>query len=347
MPFVGTDDLNSRLMKSHQALFGFCLGAGCLVASVFSSAAQTPSVLGLQLYAGVTITGAVGTVYAVQATTTPANTNSWLTVNFLRPTSTNFLWTDTSTPSTGQRFYRTVTFAPANLVFIPAGTFRMGSPANETGRVPSEGPQTIVTLTKGFFMGKYLVTQAEYQAVTGSNPSQFIGDLNRPVERVSWNDSTNYSALLTQQEQAAGRIPIGSKYRLPTEAEWEYACRAGSSDWRFYYGDDPTYAFVSYYAWYNANSAGTTQPVGQKLPNPWGLYDMTGNVWAWVQDWDGVYPGGSVTDPQGPAAGTVRQMRGGCWSCVAQYCRSAMREPAAPTLGANNFGLRVVLAPAP
>jgi len=203
----------------------------------------------------------------------------------------------------------------------------------------------MVTLTKGIFMGKYLVTQAEYLAVVGNNPSQFTGDLNRPVERVSWNDSTNYCALLTQQELAAKRIPVGSKYRLPTEAEWEHACRAGSSDWRFFYGDDPTYSFVSFYAWYNANSGGTTQPVGQKLPNPWGLFDMTGNVWAWVEDWDGPYPGGSVMDPQGPATGSVRQMRGGCWNCVPQYCRSAMREPAAPTFGANNFGLRVVLAP--
>jgi formylglycine-generating enzyme required for sulfatase activity len=310
--------------------------------------AQTPPALGLQLYAGLTITGAVGTVYAIQATTNAANSNSWQTVNFIRLTSTNCLWTDTSTPATGQRFYRAVTFAPTNLVFIPPGTFKMGSPLNEAGRVPSEGPQTLVTLTKGFFMGKFLVTQADYQAVVGSNPSQFIGDSNRPVERASWNDSTNYCALLTQQELTAGRIPVGSKYRLPTEAEWEYACRAGSSDWRFYYGDDTaTYTSLPFYAWYNANSGGTTQPVGQKLPNPWGLYDMTGNVWAWVLDWDGTFPGGSVTDPQGPATGTVRQMRGGCWSCVAWYCRSAMREPAAPTLGANNFGLRVVLAPGP
>lgn len=322
------------------------LSAGCLLLSVAPGFGESPT-LGLQLYAGLTLTGAVGTVYAIQATTNAANTNNWTTINFIRLASPNMLWTDTAMPATGQRFYRAVTFAPTNLVFVAPGTFKMGSPSNELGRVPSEGPQTVVTLTKGYFMGKYLVTQAEYQGLVGNNPSQFLGDLNRPVERVSWNDSTNYCALLTQRELAAGRILPGTRYRLPTEAEWEYACRAGSSDWRYYFGDDPTYSNLPNYAWFNANSSYTTQPVGQKLPNPWGLYDMTGNVWAWVQDWDGTYPGGSVTDPQGPATGTGRQMRGGCWICSPQYCRSAMREPADAALALNSFGLRVVLAPGP
>ncbi|MFO1513949.1 MAG: formylglycine-generating enzyme family protein [Verrucomicrobiota bacterium] len=337
----------SRVTTLRRTLVGVYLCGCFLIGALNRTAAQTPSTLGVQLYAGVTITGAVGTVYAIQSTANPVNTNSWTTVNFIRLPNTNYLWTDTSAAATGQRFYRAVTFVLTNLVFIPAGSFRMGSPAGEVGRVPSEGPQTLVTLTKGFFMGKNLVTQAEYQTLMATNPSQFSGDLSHPVERVSWNDATNYCARLTQQELAGKRIPPGSLYRLPTEAEWEYACRAGSSDWRYFYGDDPTYSFLSYYAWYNANSGGATQPVGQKLPNPWGLYDMIGNVWAWVLDWDGIYPGGSVIDPQGPATGTVRQMRGGCWNCTPQYCRSAMREPADPALGLNNFGLRVVLAPGP
>src|SRR5205085_1896495 len=163
-------------------------------------------------------------------------------------------------------------------------------------------------------IGKYEMTQREYQAVVGSTPSQFPGDLNRPVETVSCLDATNYCALLTQQELAAGRIPPGSHYRLPTEAEWECAARAGTST-RFYYGDDPGLTGLTNHAWYGANSGFKPQPVGLKLPNVWGLYDMEGNVWEWCQDWYGPYPGGSTTDPQGPASNAIgfKVIRGGAW----------------------------------
>ena len=336
-----------RRLAKVSAGRGFVIGAVCLIMALHPAIANAQATLGLQLYSGLSVTGAVGTVCAVQATTNAADTNSWMTVDFIQLTTSNCLWTDVSTPATGRRFYRTVAIAPTNLVFIPPGTFRIGSPPTETNRNANEGPQMTVTLTRGFFMGKYLVTQAEYQAVVGFNPSQFIGELNRPVEKVSWNDSTNYCVLRTQQELAAGKIPVGSKYRLPTEAEWEYACRAGTADRRFFYGDDLGFTNLANYAWYNANSSFSTQPVGQKPPNQWGLYDMIGNVWAWVQDWDGVYPGGSVTDPQGPVSGFSRMMRGGCWNGVPQICRSAMREGAPASLGLNNFGLRVALAPGP
>ena len=315
--------------------------------------AQSQATLDLQLYAGVNINGSAATVYAIQATTNLTATNSWLTLDFVRLASTNFLWADTSAPATGRRFYRAVASAPTNLVFIPPGTFRMGSPTNEADREPAdppfpsgvEGPQTVVTLTKGFYMGKYLVTQAEYVAVMGNNPSAFP-DTIRPVEQVSWNDATNYCDKRTLQETAAGLIPLGSHYRLPTEAEWEYACRAWTST-RFHYGDDPGYTNLTNYAWYLDNSGGTTHPVGQKLPNPWGLYDMTGNVAEWCQDWYGVYSGGNVTDPQGPGSGPGRVLRGGIWSLSAKYCRSAWRIAHPQAEGCYCIGFRVVLAANP
>jgi len=130
---------------------------------------------------------------------------------------------------------------PANMVFIPPNTFTMGSPPTEQDRDPNEGPRTIVTLSRGFWIGKYEVTQGEYLSVMSTNPSQFPGDLGRPVSSVSWQDATNYCANLPARDLAAGRIPIGNRYRLPTEAEWECAARAGSST-RFSYGDDLLYA---------------------------------------------------------------------------------------------------------
>jgi eukaryotic-like serine/threonine-protein kinase len=172
------------------------------------------------------------------------------------------------------------------MVWIPPGTFLIGSPEDEVDRSENEGPQTQVTLTQGFWMGKHEVTQGEYLAVVGSNPSYFNGvqgetdygtDLNRPVESVSWDDAVAYCAALTARERAAGRAPMSYAYRLPTEAEWEYACRAGTTT-RFSYGDDPGYTHLRDYAWYEGNSERQTHPVGQKLPNPWGLYDMHGNV---------------------------------------------------------------------
>src|SRR5258707_1170682 len=198
--------------------------------------AQTPPILSLQLFAGVNVTGAVGSVYVVQSAPDLSQTNSWTSLAFLQLPTTNYLFVDTTATVGGNRFYRALLQSPpTNMVFIPPNTFRLGSPTNEIGRAADEGPQTTMTITHGFWMGKYEVTQREYLAVVGANPSQFTGDLNRPVETVSWLDATNYCAKLTEQELAAGRIPPGSHYRLPTEAEWEYAARAGTST-RFSYG---------------------------------------------------------------------------------------------------------------
>ena len=245
-----------------------------------------------------------------------------------------------------------------NMVYISPGTFTMGSPAGEPARSSDEVQHT-VTLTCGFYMGKYAVTLSDYLAVMGSNPSYFIGDSSRPVETVSWNDAVAYCAALTAREQSAGRLPTGYVYRLPTEAEWEYACRAGTST-PFHYGFElrsgmgnfygpyeyPPCGSSTYYC-YNAGGTweGLTTSVGSYAPNAWGLYDMHGNVWEWCQDWYGAYPGGSVTDPQGPSSGSYRVLHGGDWANAAIYCRSAQRGRRDPATGADNIGFRVVLAP--
>jgi formylglycine-generating enzyme required for sulfatase activity len=236
------------------------------------------------------------------------------------------------------------------MVFIPPNTFTMGSPNNEVGHQADEGPQTVVTLTRGFWIGKYEVTQREYLTVTGENNSGFPGDLNRPVETVSFFAASNYCVLLTAQDQASGKIPPGSHYRLPTEAEWECAARAGTST-RFSYGDDPDLTGLSNFAWFGAHNGITTHPVGQKLPNAWGLYDMAGNVWEWCQDWYGTYPGGAVTDPQGPSTNPIgwKVIRGGAWEASEFDCRSASRwfEGASPFIHDFILGFRVVLVSEP
>jgi formylglycine-generating enzyme required for sulfatase activity len=231
------------------------------------------------------------------------------------------------------------------MVWIQPGTFILGSPEADPGSFSDERPQTFVTLTKGFWMGVHEVTQAEYLAVTGSNPSTFTGDLNRPVETVSWTSAVAYCATLTASERAAGHIPADWGYRLPTEAEWEYTCRAGARTARYGYGDDLSFAALTNYGWYHDNSAGTTHPVEQKLANPWGLMDMHGNVEEWCSDWYGKYPGGTVTDPTGPTHGMCRVFRGGNWTEGPRGCRSARRDnDGLPVLADRRIGFRVVLS---
>jgi formylglycine-generating enzyme required for sulfatase activity len=252
-------------------------------------------------------------------------------------------------PPTGGRIDRAVQFdAPTNMVFIPPGTFRMGSPTNEVDRENNEGPQTEVAISRAFWMGKYPVTQGEYLAVMGRNPSYFTTnngftqDLSRPVEQVSWFDATNYCSHLTQRERAAGRIATNRVYRLPSEAEREYACRAGTLT-PFSYGNDPGYTKLTDYAWYSANSGGRTHPVGQKLANPWGLYEMHGHVFEWCQDL--YYRGRIAPDRQRAPAESIRVFRGGLWDGSASYCRSAYRGHSFPGSRSPYIGLRVVLAP--
>jgi formylglycine-generating enzyme required for sulfatase activity len=234
---------------------------------------------------------------------------------------------------------------PVNMVWIAAGTFTMGSPANEEGRGMDEGPQTTVTISHGYWMGKYEVTQGEYQAVMGSNPSYFRNDALLPVDQVTWHEATNYCGKLTEQELKAGRLPRGFVYRLPTEAEWEYAYRAGTTT-RFHWGDDLNFNQLGDYAWYVDNSHGRSYPVGVKTANPWGLHDMGGNVLEWCKDWySGALRGGSVANPQGPQSGSLRVVRGGSWYDSARDSRAAARGNRPPDAGGIDFGFRPVLAP--
>ena len=213
-----------------------------------------------------------------------------------------------------------------NMVLIKAGTFmRIKYP---------------VTITRDFWIGKYEVTQGEFNAVLGRNPSHFPGDPNRPVEKVTFLDASRYCSALTQREREAGRLPTGYEYRLPSEAEWEYACRAGTTN-LFSFGDDPSKA--GQFAWTAENSEATTHPVGLKRPNPWGLYDMHGNVWEWCLDWFEPYPAAPLTDPAGPASSKFKVFRGGGWNQDIEYARSANRFMMSPSNGIYFVGFRVVL----
>jgi formylglycine-generating enzyme required for sulfatase activity len=249
-------------------------------------------------------------------------------------------------PKTVPLVSKTVPPVPAlglELVKMEAGTFLMGSPSSEAGRDSDEGPQTQVRIFKGFWMGKYEVTQGQYEAVMETNPSNFKGGKNLPVENVSWDDADNFCVKLTERERQAGRLPAGYVYRLPTEAEWEYACRAGTTT-RFSYGDDSQYAQLGEYAWYGVNSGNKPHPIRTRKSNAWGLYDMHGNVWEWCLDWYGTYPGGSVANPEGPGSGWSRVFRGGSWDYDGRYCRSAYRFIGSPDDRGSDLGFRPVLA---
>lgn len=217
-------------------------------------------------------------------------------------------------PGSERRFYRAVSDPrPAGFVWISPGTFVMGSPTNEPGRAPilggSSEVQHTVTLTRGFWLSDHEVTQSEYQSVMGKAPSNFKGAPDRPVETVSWGDAMAYCQELTARERAVGRITVQQAYRLPTEAEWEYAARAGSQA--------PRYGALDSIAWFLENSGNQTHPVRQKTPNAWGLYDMYGNVSELCMDYvpSGFgYPTGMI-DPIGCCGDQYDPMivRGGSW----------------------------------
>jgi len=220
---------------------------------------------------------------------------------------------------------------------IPAGTFIMGDARVDKDWTPHE-----VILTTSFKMGVHEVTQAQYEQVMGVNPSEFKGADN-PVEKVSWDDAVEFCRRLSDlpAEKSAGHV-----YRLPTEAEWEYACRAGTTT-KYSFGDDES--DLGDHAWFLENfleNSGTnTHPVGRKGPNAWGLYGMHGNVLEWCQDWYGDYPSGSVTDPSGATSGSYRVLRGGGWHDTAGFCRSAYRRRFLPSIRNYYFGFRVCLSP--
>jgi formylglycine-generating enzyme required for sulfatase activity len=258
---------------------------------------------------------------------------------------------------------------PDNMVWIDGGTFIMGSPENEPERFFNE-TQHQVTLTKGFYMGKYPVTQTQYSAIMGSNPSFHNGKEiqgNLPVEQVSWYDAIVFCNKLSMKEGLSpayringstdpavwGRVPAGSNptwnaveivanangYRLPTEAQWEYACRAETTT-AYNTGD----TISDNTGWYIVNSGNVTHEVGLKPPNAWGLYDMHGNVWEWCWDWyETTYPSEAQTDPSGSATPkSFRVLRGGFATASIRYMRSACRYTYNPAGKNFSFGLRVI-----
>ena len=239
---------------------------------------------------------------------------------------------------------------PAKFALIPSGTFQMGSNAANVAPYfgqPNERPVHAVTISKPFWTGRYEVTQAEYEALMGTNPSVFVGP-DRPVEGVNWFDAVAYCDALTAQQSALGQVPAGYQYRLPTEAEWEYACRAGTTT-EFSFGPELFCNQANFSYSYHSNSACSgspsgTVPVGSYTPNAFGLYDMHGNVWEWCLDSVAPYTATAKTDPY-VTGGAERIGRGGCWADQSAACRSANRGVSSPFLGRNNDGIRVVLAP--
>jgi formylglycine-generating enzyme required for sulfatase activity len=247
---------------------------------------------------------------------------------------------------------------PDNFVRINGGTFTMGSPISEVNH-DSDETQRQVTVS-GFYMGKYEVTQAEYEAVMGTNPSNFKG-ANLPVEKVSWYDAVEYCNRRSQKEGLSPAYAIsgigdsrtvtwnrGSNgYRLPTEAEWEYACRGGTAT-PFSTGNNITTGQANYDGNnpYNNNAKGTYREkataVGSFAANHWGLYDMHGNVWEWCWDWYGDYSSGAQSNPGGAASGSSRVVRGGSWRYGAQDLRSAFRGSGPPSLRSDRIGFRLV-----
>ena len=225
---------------------------------------------------------------------------------------------------------------------IPAGTFQMGAPDSDSESDSDERPVHSVTITRSFLLARTEVTQAQYTAVTGlSNPASFPSVANSPVEQVSWNDAVTFcnalsdAAGLRRPYDGSSNIDLSAPgFRLPTEAEWEYAARAGTNGSR--------YGNLDAIAWHGGNSGSTTHAVGGKLPNAWGLYDMLGNVWEWTHDWYFGYGSGPVTDPAGPSVGSNRVVRGGSWLNDARRVRAPYRISFDPGFRGSYLGFRPV-----
>jgi formylglycine-generating enzyme required for sulfatase activity len=231
-------------------------------------------------------------------------------------------------------------FLGMEFVLIPAGQFMMGADPQFTikssdgvSAVGDESPRHLVVISKPFYLGVHEVTQEQWETVMDNNFSHFRGQ-DMPVENVSWEDVQEFIQRLNREAEN------GRRYRLPTEAEWEYAARAGSAG-AYSFGDDS--GMLDAHAWYLDNAEGTTHPVGTRAPNAWGLHDMHGNVWEWVADWYGhdYYADAPGTDPAGPPSGQDRVVRGGGWNIFGDLCRSANRDRGAPDSRTDRKGFRL------
>ena len=243
--------------------------------------------------------------------------------------------TTTTTSTSASDRERILNNLVANMIYVEGGTFTMGGTSEQGSDVNDWEKWTHQVTLSSFSIGKFEVTQEEWEAVMGSNPSRFKG-AKRPVERVSWDDCQTFIRKLNQL--------TGHDFRLPTEAEWEYAARGGRSSRGYKYAG--TTSYLDEYGWYEDNSGDTTHPVGQKNANELGLYDMSGNVWEWCADWDGIYSSASQTNPQGPSSGSDRVIRGGGYSYSAWTCRVSCRFDQDPSNRYNYvLGLRLALSP--
>lgn len=220
---------------------------------------------------------------------------------------------------------------PLIMLRIPAGTFQMGSPESEEGHEENESPVHSVTISRDFYLGKYEITQAQWMAVMQENPSTEYGP-NLPVNRVNWYDCQDFLRRLNE-------IVNDGKFRLPTEAEREYACRAGTEEMT-YFGGDPTDELIEEHAWMRTNSEGELHEVGLLKPNPWGLHDMLGNVWEWCEDWYAPYQAQAQVDPQGALLGTEKVFRGASWMARPEWIRCADRGKFTPDNRRNTGGFR-------
>ena len=219
-----------------------------------------------------------------------------------------------------------------NMVYVSGGTFTMGATSEQSSDADSDEKPTHNVTLSSYYICKYEVTQALWRTVIGSNPSNFKGD-NLPVECVSWDDCQTFINRLNSY--------TGRNFRLPTEAEWEFAARGGNYSRHYKYSGSN---YIGDVAWYTDNSGGRTHPVGTKQANELGLYDMSGNVWEWCSDWYGSYSSYSQSNPTGPNSGSFRISRGGCWGIIARCCRSSLRNYHMPDNSGDFLGLRLVLS---
>ena len=286
----------------------------------FSLLPDTPKRLLVELEKQQTATVSTPVVQPVQPVSSPVQTTTSPSV-------------PSSSQTTGSNRPFTVNGVSFNMVYVEGGTFTMGA-TSEQGKdaYKDEKPAHDVTLSS-YHIGETEVTQELWQAVMGKNPSNFKGDLQRPVEKVSWKDCQKFIEKLNRM--------TGQQFRLPTEAQWEYAARGGSKSRGYKYSGSNDLGSV---AWYTDNSGKDTHPVKTKLPNELGIYDMSGNVWELCSDyWKGSYSSGSQTNPTGPSSGSSRVLRGGSWYNNARFCRSSYRYGITPPYGNNYLGLRLSL----